>query len=212
MDEKKWDRLTITLSPELKEEVKVAVEESKQTQADFLQAALAAYKSQTHQQENNTPEIGQVRTQFSRSLQLVEAVLIRAANQEVQAHEDIRESKMTHAENVEDLNQQIQDMKDRIQALEAENNIYQEKQESYKVLKSAHQVEKDLWLVKEKEMDQSIARKNEELVKANELSASSRCDIDSLNKRISDLTSGNNALLKKITEAQHEYELKIKEL
>ena len=137
-DEKKWDRLSITLTPELKEEIKTAMDQSGLKQADFLTSMLTAYRQvQAEDPNTGTPEIQQVRAQLNKTLILVESVINRAVNQETQAKEDIRQSLYAFDQEKKKLQAEIEDLTQRLKTVEEENVRLKEEQESRESLKDA---------------------------------------------------------------------------
>ena len=130
-EEKKWERLSITLTPELKEEIKTAIDESGLKQADFLTAMLTAYRQvQAEDPNTGTPEIQQVRTQLSKTLILVESVINRAVNQETQAREDVRQSLYAFSQERKDLQFEIEELSQQLKTIKEENVRLKEGQES----------------------------------------------------------------------------------
>lgn len=143
--QQKWERWTATLSPELKDQLKAAVEASGQTQAEFLAAALAAWRREQSETGEASGEIRQVRGSFASALALVEAVLIRATNQETQAAESVKAAQLAQVQERAALAGEIQGLKDRIGTLEADNARLAEAKESRELLKEAHEQAKAVW-------------------------------------------------------------------
>jgi len=168
MEEKRtsWDRWTAAVSPELKDEIKAAMDVSGQTGNDFLVSALAAWRESQEKLDDGVgrpPEIRQVRGQFAKSMALVEAVITRAANQEALARDEVKDLRLSHAQERDRLTTENRGLQEQITALEAENTRLREVQESREMLKAAYDTEKQAQEVRITQQGEALAKLEQEI-------------------------------------------------
>lgn len=200
--------MSIRLSPELKNLFQEAARQSGLKQEDFIGTLLEIY-GEAQAQEAGTASVSQEKRQIRAGLNqvrtLVEAVIDRATDQELQAAETVAKIKREYSEKSEVLNDQLAEQNNRIQALETENRRLKENEESREALKQAFAEKQGAWETKQRDLEARTAESNERLA------AVSNENIE-LRKAIDDVKAQLASIQKELEEAKSNHQLRLKDM
>lgn len=200
--------MSIRLSPEMKNLFQEAARQSGLKQEDFITTLLNAYHEAQAQEAGAvtvSQEKRQIRAGLSQIQVLIEAVIDRAGNQELQAAEMVDRIKQEYSEKSKSLNQQLAEQSNRLARLETENQRLKENEESRGALKQAFAEKEEAWAVKRRGLETRAAELNEKLA------AISNENIE-LRKMVDDIKTQLTLSRKALEEARNDHQLKLKDV
>lgn len=200
--------MSIRLSPELKSLFQEAARQSGMKQEDFISTLLNTY-SEAQAQEAGPATVSQekrqVRAGLSQIQVLIEAIIDRAGNQELQAAEMVDRIRQEYAEKSEALKQQIEGQRNQLKGLESENKRLKENEETREALKQAFAEKQEAWAAKERDHENKTVELNEKLA------AVSNENIQ-LRKMVDDAKNQLASAQKELEEIRSEHQLKLKDI
>ena len=201
--------MSIRVSPELKSLFQEAARQSGMKQEDFISTLLNTY-NETQAQETGPATVSQekrqVRSGLSQIQVLIEAIIDRAGNQELQAAEMVDRIRQEYSEKSEAMEHQLAEQSNQLQRNETENKRLKENEENREALKQAFAEKQEAWAVKQRDHENKTAELNEKLAAVSDENIQLRKMVDDVK---SQLTSSQKELGRDIG---NEHRLKLKDI
>ena len=200
--------MSIRVSPELKSLFQEAARQSGMKQEDFISTLLNTYNEAQAQETGPvtvSQEKRQVRAGLSQIQVLVEAIIDRAGNQELQAAEMVDRIKQEYSEKSESMEHQLAEQGNQLQRIETENKRLNENEENREALKQAFAEKQEAWAAKKRDHENKAAELNEKLAAVSDENIQFR-------KMVDDVKSQLASAQKELEETRNDHQLKLKDI
>lgn len=179
--------LTVRVATEMKAEFIETAKQQGLTQEAFMSVVMSAYREQEEQDSTSvviSQEKKQVRSGLNQVKTLVEAVIDRAIDQELQSKQFVTQSTEKHSTEIAEFNTQIKNLNDTLAKLEDENTRLTEDQENRDALKQAFREQKESWENQRKDFDNKIIDLTKSAADLSKENIKFRNTIDDLKEKI----------------------------